>query len=431
MIIAKGKQYDSAIQNELLDHLEREINETLTSKTLSMETVIGALDILSHRIAAGEFDERIARLPMEGAEQYKQLAVTLLSRAHVEFKIRTELSENSRLSYVTEPPYDLPKLRVKAMPLGVLLHIAAGNADGLPAYSLAEGMLTGNVNILKLPQADNGLSVEIIMTLIDIEPSLADFIYVFDTPSTDVAAIQRMAELSDGIVVWGGDMAVSAVRKFAPLGARIIEWGHKLSFAYISGYEDKERELNALAEHIMSTKQLLCSSCQTIFIDTEQMEDVYVFCREFLPYLEQAAYAHQSHTIGGVAEITLRKYTERLESIFKKTDGDTNQQFKGTLCSLTPCTDSNLELSGMFGNCLVKRLPEKELLKVLRRKKNYLQTAGLICSVDQREHLTELLLRSGVVRITGAGNMSASFAGEAHDGEYPLQRYLRIVNEEI
>lgn len=431
MIIAKGKQYDSSAQSELLKHLEQEMNETLSNKTLPMETVIGALDTLSRRIAEGDFDEKIAEFPLEVTEQYKQLAVTLLNRINVEFKVRTELGTDFCPSYVTEPPCGFSRLRVKIRPLGVLLHIAAGNADGLPAYSLAEGLLTGNINILKLPQADNGLSVEIIKALIDIEPALSDFIYVFDTPSTDITAIQRMAELSDGIVVWGGDMAVSAVRKYAAAGTRIIEWGHKLSFAYISGYKEKERELNELAEHIINTKQLLCSSCQTIYIDTEQMEDVYDFCREFLPYLERVAMVHQPNTIGGIAERTLHKYTERLERIIRETDKDINQEFKGALSSLTPCMDSNLELSGMFGNCLVKRLPEKDILKVLRQKKNYLQTAGLICSEDKRERLSELFSRSGVVRITGAGNMSVTFAGEAHDGEYPLRRYLRIVNEEI
>ena len=114
------------------------------------------------------------------------------------------------------------------MPLGTLLHIAAGNVDGLPAFSLAEGLLTGNINIVKLPQADDGLSLMIITTLIEIEPALSDFIYVFDTPSDDLPAMKRMADMADGIVVWGGDAAVSAVRQFAPAGAKLIEWGHKL-----------------------------------------------------------------------------------------------------------------------------------------------------------------------------------------------------------
>ena len=65
----------------------------------------------------------------------------------------------------------------------MLLHIAAGNVDGLPAYSVAEGLLTGNINILKLPQADNGLSIEILRQLIAVEPALTDFIFMVDKTS--------------------------------------------------------------------------------------------------------------------------------------------------------------------------------------------------------------------------------------------------------
>ena len=428
MIISKGKQYDSSMQDVLLEQMAHEINETLAVKTLPQELVVAAISELGAKVARGEFDDLIEKLPVDGKEHYKQLAVTLLSRENLEFKIKTELGEDFRPSYVTDPPLGLSKLRVTAMPLGVILHIAAGNVDGLPAFSLAEGLLTGNINILKLPGADNGLSLQIIGALIDIEPALADFIYVFDTPSTDVQAIKKMADLSDGIAVWGGDAAIAAVRRFAAPGTRIIEWGHKLSFAYISGYSEKERELDALAHHIMETGQLLCSSCQTIFIDTDRMEDVYDFCRDFLPHLEHTAAAHRPSSIGARAELTLRQYTARLESVLQKKNETDTKVFRGVGCSLIPRADSELELSDMFGSCPVKRLPERDLLPSLRLKKGYLQTAGLICSDEKRAYLTELLAKSGVVRITGAGEMSSFFAGEAHDGEYPLRRYLRIVN---
>ena len=65
----------------------------------------------------------------------------------------------------------------------------------------------------------------------------------------------------------------------------------------------------------------------------------------------------------------------------------------------------------MFGNCYVKRLPKENIISTLRRKKGYLQTAGLICPAGKREELTGLLARAGVVRITGAGNMSEDFCG--------------------
>lgn len=85
----------------------------------------------------------------------------------------------------------------------------------------------------------------------------------------------------------------------------------------------------------------------------------------------------------------------------------------------------------MEGNVLVKLLPQGELLPTLRRQKGRLQTAGLLCSPEKREALIALLSRAGVTRITRAGTMSAAFPGEAHDGEYPLRRYVRIVDAEF
>ena len=426
MILANGKRYESSMQGELLSGLAERLNATLAGPELEPETVIAAIDALGRRVAAGDFDKLIASLQIDGAEHYKQLAIRLLRRDHLEFKLRTELGADFRPDYVTDPPEGLKPLRVLARPLGVLLHIAAGNADGLPAFSVAEGLLTGNINVLKLPQADNGVSVELLQALLDIEPRLADYLYVFDTPSSDVGAIRQMAELSDGIVVWGGETAVSAVRRFAHPGTRLIEWGHRLSFAYLSG-ERPDAELEALAEHIVVTRQVLCSSCQVIYLDTEDFTAVQVFCDRFWPVLEHAARAHRPTTIGAVAELTLRSYTDRLEAIL---DGGSPKPWSSPLCSLIPTKDSKLELSPMFGNVLVKPLPRAKLLPVLRRAKPYLQTAGLGCAVSEREALIKLLIRAGVTRVTFPGSMSESIPGEAHDGSYPLQRYLRLVNVE-
>ena len=85
----------------------------------------------------------------------------------------------------------------------------------------------------------------------------------------------------------------------------------------------------------------------------------------------------------------------------------------------------------MYANVLVKRLPAEHILPVLRRKKGELQTAGLICTPERRAELTEILLRSGVNRVMKAGDMSAAFTGEAHDGEYPLRRYIRNTDIEL
>ena len=86
------------------------------------------------------------------------------------------------------------------------------------------------------------------------------------------------------------------------------------------------------------------------------------------------------------------------------------------------CRDSELALSYMFGNCYVKRLPKENIITVLRRKKGYLQTAGLISVLTKSARILPSMARSGVVRITRAGTMSEEFCGEAHDGQFPSQK---------
>lgn len=419
MILYGGRLYDTDMQSELLSKLEKRINHTLACRKCDREAVVSAVDRLARRIESREFDSLINGFAPDKADFYKTTAVKAMKREGVEMRLRAELPDELFAD-------SIGGIKKKVMPLGTLFHIAAGNADGLPALSVFEGLLTGNVNILKLPSADNGITIKILCELIAEEPSIADYVYVFDTPSSDIAAMKRMADMSDGIVIWGGEEAVKSVRTMAAPGTKIIEWGHKLSFAYISGYEDKQAELEALAEHIASTGQLLCSSCQVIYIDTDDIAEIDGFCEMFLPILEEASARLLKTDIGETAELAIRRYCEEAEAAagFAKNV----KRYTARHCSLTPCKSSTLALSEMYANVLVKRLPEKFILPVLRRTKGTLQTAGLICAPEKRERLTDMLIRSGVVRVTRAGGMSESVIGEAHDGEYPLRRYLRIAD---
>lgn len=152
------------------------------------------------------------------------------------------------------------------------------------------------------------------------------------------------------------------------------------------------------------------------------------FCREFLPFLENAAKGNPVRDAGIQAEISLRRYTSKLEDLIGK--GEQKDEFIGEGCSLYLSKKKGLELSSMYGNCPVKKLPRRRLFEELRNSKNYLQTAGLICSPELRDEITSILSMAGVNRVLRPGNMSATFCGEGHDGEYPLSRYVRIVNIE-
>lgn len=431
MILANGIIYSSSEQDCILEELEKRINKTRTTETLKPQTVIEAIDKLIKLIATGKFDHIIQDLRPDDLGISIEQATRLLSKENLEYKLEIELGKEFFRPNVTNPPSELPSICSRAVPLGTLFHIAAGNMDVIPAFTVAEGLLTGNINILKLPKADNGVTLLILQNLIEIEPELKNFIYVFDTPSTDISAMKKMADMSDGIVVWGGDSTIKAVRALASPGTKLIEWGHRLSFAYISGeWRNKSSELTLLAEHIIKTEQLLCSSCQTIFINTDKMDEIIDFCHEFLPILEAARQRRPITDLGVIAEITLEKYNAELERAMSGENVSRPNVFQGKNCSLTACEDSEPVLSDMFGNCPVKRLQEKDMMNLLRADKGYLQTAGLITDNRDFERQADLLIRCGVNRIVKVGNMSSAFSGESHDGEYSLRRYVRIVNIE-
>ncbi len=419
MIFAKGTLLPDLERKGLLGRLEDEINALRVSSPLRAETVIEAVDALGKRLAAGEFDSLLHRFLPAGVTLEELLP--LLRRESLEAKLSAELGPDLFRDR------DFPQTTARILPLGTLFHIAPGNMPGLPVYTVLEGLLTGNVNLLKLPRSDKGLSLAAFQLLTKQEPRLAPYIYAFELPSKAAEDMKALASLADGVVTWGGDGTIEAARSLAGAGCKLIEWGHRLSFAYLSGYEEKEKDLSALAEHIVRTGQRLCSSCQVIFLDTESREEGESFCREFLPYLEAAAAKRPGPGAG--AQATLSGYTALLErTVEGRLEGEA--LFQGRGCSVLFRPDRELELSPMEGNVLVKCLPREKLLPTLRRQKGRLQTAGLICAPERRETLTALLAQAGLTRITRAGTLSASFPGEAHDGEYPLRRYVRVVDIE-
>lgn len=417
MIFANGSILPDSELEVVLSRLERELPQILSGPPLEAGTVLDALDALGKELDSGALDALIAQFAPPGAKEELDRVRPQIGRAALEERLDLELGGLSG---------PRPFGRSEVRPLGVLLHVAPGNMVGLPAFTAAEGLLTGNLNLVKLPRGDRGLTLAVFQKLTELEPDLSPYLYAFDIPSKDTASLGWLAALADGIVTWGGDGAVSAMRELAPAGCRLIEWGHRLSFAYLSDWEGAD--LSALAEHIVSTGGLLCSSCQVIFLDTDFLSIGEQFCKKFLPVLEKAAASHYK-TPGQAAQAALYARETALEQMVDRSGSD-DLNFPGKLCSLTLRRDCELELSHLHGNVLVKRLPRGEIIPTLRRQKGRLQTAGLVCPEGSREELTALLARAGVNRITAPGHMSHTFPLEAHDGEYPLRRYVRVVDVE-
>lgn len=423
MILYKGKLLPDEQQKDVMGELQESCIRAISCGELTPESVIEACGTLSDRIKAGHYDGIIRPLLERGLFTGEQMAeaIAFFDRENLRYKYETELGILAEHTEDLLPAKGQTAIQRRYVPLGILFHMAAGNAQGLPFYSVVEGLLAGNVNILKLPSADGGLSVLLLQELIEINPLLAPYIVVFDIPSTNVTMLQKLGHMADAIVVWGGDEAIRAARTLAEPATQIISWGHKLSFAYVTP-RMPEGELRALASHVCATNQLLCSSCQGIFVDTQDMDAVEKVGRDFLALLEEERVKYPVLAPGIRGKMSLSLYNEELEAV-----NTGRKVLRGKQVSVLIAGDCRLELSFMYRNCWVKPLPRERIVEELRPYRGYLQTAGLICMDSDRAYLSERLARAGLVRITHGGNMSRTVSGEAHDGEYALRRYSKVV----
>ncbi len=418
MILYKGNIYDNSKQDELISSLKKDMYFTLlNSEKPTYQKVINACDVLYKRVINHEYDD--IALPLLKSlnmpeEEFLRFA-SYFSKEGLMKKVEIELGDLIK----GEVRLDKDTVRTYA-PLGILFHIAAGNVDLLPSYSVIEGLLTGNINILKLPTGDNGLSVKLLKELIDVEPSLKDFIYVFDVPSTEVETIKQLSNLADATIVWGGETAAKAAREFVDIHSSLIIWGHKISFSYVdSGVTDEE--LKALAHSICQSNQLLCSSVQGIYVNSNKKEDLVILAERFLPIFAHMSKEMNTLPLTRKAKNTLTLYNEKLEG--------TKDIYSQDGVSITIKEDNALELSKMFQNIWIKPLVKEDIVAVLKPNKNLLQTVSINENSKDREEICDLLVASGVNKITKLGDNSKMITGENHDGEYPLRRYIKIVDK--
>lgn len=410
---------------DALDILQEAICRTLSAVELPLQRLIAACDELSKRLDENTHLSALTALGMTHEKALAEFtqAKVMLSREYIEARLAREFGEIPGAVHEFVPYGQTGSVMQAWKPLGVLLHIAAGNVDALPLLSVIEGLLTGNINLLKLPGADDGLTVPLLQELIAIEPLIADYVYVFDFPSSDAESLKKLAQLSSAVIVWGGDAAITAVRQTVHPDTKIIEWGHKISFAYVSGNASDE-SLHGIAFNICDTDQLYCSACQGIYLDTNDMEEVYRFAERFLSILaETAARLKRALSPSLQAQKTLELYTEELES-----QSAAKRVFRTPHCSVIAYPDNRLEPSYMYRNCWVKPLPHAQIIPTLLPYKNRLQTVALVCDEAVRSQLENSLLKTGIVRITSGRDMSEAYCGLPHDGEYPLLRYMKRVS---
>ncbi len=412
-----GRRISGLPDQELLREIYRNIRKTLEGPPLDTEIVISACVQLCQRLEQPESMASLLRMGVSEEDLSRHLVRVQkqLSREQLTSRLKRELGTEQGAH-----------TRAEWLPLGTLLCITSGNAYGLAAYCVLEGLLTGNITMLKLPGEGDEVSLLLLEWLMEAEPELAEYIYVLGFHSTDIKLLLTFARMADAVVVWGSDEAVKAVRSLAAPNIRLIEWGHKMGFAYIEPGGVTDGELQELALHMCRTRQLSCTSCQGIYLDSDDVQLVQRFALNFLDILAavsgealRAALSHEQK-----AQLALKLRSREIEAALHPEQG---HLYRRGQVSVRADSSKGLESSDFFGNCWVKPLPKNQILRVLKPYKSYLQAAALYCRPEHRVQYENRLFQAGVGRITTARKLDGIDFSLPHDGEYSLRKYSRMV----
>ena len=420
----KGTPVDST--EGLWGSLDEGIDSAL-SRRLRTSDVIDACERVSRRILSGDTSRYVEALEEDGCIEPAPVLTALaanLSRGALTRKLVAELG--------TEDPMDLsrPVLSDQCYeawrPVGVVVHITAGNSPIVAPMATVEGLLTGNINIVKCASNMGAFASAVLGDMCDGTP-LADYVYLLRVPSSDTGRMRFILDRADCVSVWGGEEATRAVRDMTPQGTRFVSWGHRISFAYLVPDSVTPDSMRRLAASVCRNEQQSCSSPQCVLVDTDDTDDLRRAAEMLAEALDEVgpSFPRTDPDDAQAAEIASVTQVHRCDTYFTGGDsiGGPGDPYRILICHTTKFMPSPL-----FRTVWLSPLRRCDLVSTLRGMRGYLQTAGLGCRREDLAELTDKLYSAGVDRITPLDSMSASYSGEPHDGGYALPKFMRRVS---
>lgn len=424
-IIFAGKRRETT-KPDCLNGVQERILETLGEELLDTRLVVASLDKLG-QFMINEEEFLLPELMELGfsrkeALQIKEESLGVLSGEELFKKIKREIGEI---------PFELSRISTREeafegwMPVGVLGHVTSSNDAMLPFFSSVEGILTGNINVIKTASGAHKVAMAMIEKLCEIEESLCPYFYLFPLSSKDEELLKAMFTLCNTIAVWGSDAATQGVRKLAPSGVKIVEWGNRISFAYFTKNGVTEESLKGLAVDVCVNDQQACSAPQLVYYETDSKEELLAFAEHLMEALKQVSASYPLHpmTQAEQAELTTQIQLCYLDEIMGEA-----KLLEAPDCRVFVRFDNELCASPLYRTVIVKPIKRTELIEALRPFRSYLQSVGLACSGEEIAPLSSVLIASGVNRITQPGKMMSGYTGEPHDGEYALMQYMKRVS---
>lgn len=183
-----------------------------------------------------------------------------------------------RISKKTEASFELC-----AQPRGVLCHWIAGNIPTLSFFSLVQGVLSKNGNILKVPPQNKNILLSLLKKLSKIKLEFEGCMYSGDDIVSSVAVVsfdgrsdkdlsEKMSLAADCKVIWGDSAGIKSVINLPQKEhCEIIVFGPKYSFGVFDKETIEGNNFDGLLKKtvvdIVVFNQMACSSPHVLFFE--------------------------------------------------------------------------------------------------------------------------------------------------------------------
>lgn len=398
------------------DDGEKEKRELIQS--MGSREILSALDEVGRAWKGGRYREKATEILRETSglseatiAEGLDMLPEILSGSVLEKRIVAELGGDFLDGWGRGP---VDGVELFAAPLGSLLHVLAGNAFVSGVESLVNGIVTKNLNVVKVSSSDRSFPYLFLESIADCSSELASTISMLYFRGGSGSVERRLKERMDGIIVWGGEDAVMSYKKDLPVGKTLIEHGPKCGIGIVEDYEEGLAE--RIARDIVSWEQRSCASLQVLYIKNGMESLMGEIGTELDRYPKNPLDSDQAVEVRKAREIA------RMGRVFE----DYDYLFSEEPLKWQIIVTSRFELSPLGRTLYIRKYEDVD--EIIREvPKAYMQTVAISGSPETGRRLA----LAGATRIVEFGRMLSGVPGAPHDGDFPLRELVRFCGREV
>lgn len=357
----------------------------------------------------------------------------ILKYEHLEARLEADLGN---IGYVDTFTYNPAfKGMVKAVPHGIISHVSAGNVFVGAVDTLVQGLITKNVNILKMSSADPVFPVIFAKILKECDYmgilSRSFALVPFKGGDKEVESVVKMK--SDVLVVYGGKETVEAYREGTGFHTKIIEYGPKYSLSIMSAEcleeSDMDKVAMDMARDFTMWEQSACSSPHAVFIDSEDTARKFAeSLRKGLEYYAKTI-PHSSIPVNEAVEIMRTREIARVDQAL----GEAELIIPSVECqdwTIIFQKNCTFKVSPHHRTAYVIASPDHKTatLDALKEYGQFIQSISVLLPEDEKMIISDKVTAMGADRITEIGWMARRKHGTPHDGTRGTGEMLRWVS---